>query len=73
MGHRAGSEEVVDGVMDASSVYVASIFFKYAYTGGNCSHTSGTPYALLLPDAEVRLDEHVSVKGLLGPPSGRLQ
>lgn len=27
VGYRAGSEEVVDGVMDASSVYVASIFF----------------------------------------------
>ena len=41
VGYRAGSEEVVDGVMDASSVYVASVFFP-AYTGGSCSHMSGT-------------------------------
>ena len=27
VGYRACSEEVVDGVMDASSVYVASILF----------------------------------------------
>lgn len=27
VGYRAGSEEVVDGVMDTSSVYVASIIF----------------------------------------------
>lgn len=27
VGYWAGSEEVVDGAMDASSVFVASIFF----------------------------------------------
>jgi hypothetical protein len=53
MGYRAGSEEVV--VMDASSVYVASIFLS-AYTGGSCSHMSGIPYAftLQLLDSELR-------------------
>jgi hypothetical protein len=45
VGYRAGSEEVVDGVMDASSVYVASIFYLSAYIGGSCSRMSGTPYA----------------------------
>lgn len=51
VGYWAGSEEVVDGAMDASSVFVASIFFLSAYTGGSCSHMSGTPYALYSPVA----------------------
>ena len=71
MGYRAGSEEVVDSVMDASSVYVASIFLS-AYTGGSCSHISGT-LCPLLPLLRVEAG-HVSVKGSsnldLGPPSG---
>jgi hypothetical protein len=53
VGYRAGSEEVVDDAMDASSVYVASIFLS-AYTGGSCSHMSGTQYALYFPSCELR-------------------
>jgi hypothetical protein len=53
VGYRAGSEEVVDGVMDASSVYVAFSFFLSAYTGGSCSHMSGTPYALYSPSCPI--------------------
>ncbi len=43
MGYREGSKEVVDGIIDASSVYVASISLS-AYTDGSCSRMSGSQY-----------------------------
>jgi hypothetical protein len=43
MGYREGSEEVVDGIIDASSVYVASIPLS-AYTDGSCSRMSESQY-----------------------------
>lgn len=42
MGYWEGSTEVVDGRF----IYIC-IFFS-AYTGGNCSHTSGTLFTPVL-------------------------